>query len=203
MSERLAVDPIAQVDAQSVFGHCRAGRALLEPPSSSRPRSRHDNPQSPATTTPTTLSRSPSSECIPRPASPAANSHPASRRKPGSSSGVRPFALPFAAMTKVLDIQTNGHLRVLRLNRPDRKNALNGELIEAIVTAVRDAAAEDDVWAIALTGNGDAFVPVSTSPASAEIATAKTVPIPPTRSVRETTSRSSCGSIAKSRSSWA
>src|SRR6185295_12966556 len=60
-------------------------------------------------------------------------------------------------MTKVLDIQTNGHLRVLRLNRPDRKNALNGELIEAIVTAVRDAAKEDDVWVIALTGNGDAF----------------------------------------------
>jgi 2-(1,2-epoxy-1,2-dihydrophenyl)acetyl-CoA isomerase len=60
-------------------------------------------------------------------------------------------------MTGVLDIQTDGHLRVLRLNRPDRKNALNGELIEAIVTAVRAAAADDDVWAIAMTGNGDAF----------------------------------------------
>lgn len=60
-------------------------------------------------------------------------------------------------MTNVLDVRTDGHLRVLRLNRPDRKNALNGELIEAIVTAVRDAATEDDVWAIALAGNGDAF----------------------------------------------
>src|SRR4051812_40338606 len=60
-------------------------------------------------------------------------------------------------MTNVLDIQTDGHLRVLRLNRPDRKNALNGELIEAIVTAVRAAAADDDVRAIAMTGNGDAF----------------------------------------------
>lgn len=60
-------------------------------------------------------------------------------------------------MTDVLDIQTDGRLRVLRLNRPERKNALNGELIGAIVAAVRDAARDDDVWAIALTGNGDAF----------------------------------------------
>ena len=60
-------------------------------------------------------------------------------------------------MTNVLDIQTDGHLRVLRLNRPERKNALNGELIEAIVTGMRDAAHDDDVWAVAITGNGDAF----------------------------------------------
>lgn len=60
-------------------------------------------------------------------------------------------------MTNVLEIQTDGHLRVLRLNRPDRKNALTGELIQSIVTAVRAAAADDDVWAIAMTGNGDAF----------------------------------------------
>ncbi len=60
-------------------------------------------------------------------------------------------------MADVLEIQTDGHLRVLRLNRPERKNALNGELIGAIVAAVRDAARDDDVWAIAVTGNGDAF----------------------------------------------
>lgn len=60
-------------------------------------------------------------------------------------------------MTNVLETTNDGHLRVLRLNRPDRKNALTGELIEAIVTAVRAAATDDDVWAIAITGNGDAF----------------------------------------------
>jgi 2-(1,2-epoxy-1,2-dihydrophenyl)acetyl-CoA isomerase len=60
-------------------------------------------------------------------------------------------------MTNVLETTDDGHLRVLRLNRPDRKNALSGELIEAIVTAVRAAATDDDVWAIAITGNGDAF----------------------------------------------
>src|SRR4051812_33010748 len=60
-------------------------------------------------------------------------------------------------MTDVLEIETDGHLRVLRLNRPERKNALTGELIEGIVAGLRDAAHDDDVWAVALTGNGDAF----------------------------------------------
>jgi 2-(1,2-epoxy-1,2-dihydrophenyl)acetyl-CoA isomerase len=60
-------------------------------------------------------------------------------------------------MTNVLEIETHGRLRVLRLNRPERKNALNDELFQAITDAVRDAAHDDDVWALALTGNGDAF----------------------------------------------
>jgi 2-(1,2-epoxy-1,2-dihydrophenyl)acetyl-CoA isomerase len=60
-------------------------------------------------------------------------------------------------MTNSLEIEDDGRLRVLRLNRPERKNALNGELIEAIVGAVRVAAHDRDVWALALTGNGDAF----------------------------------------------
>src|SRR5262245_39907404 len=60
-------------------------------------------------------------------------------------------------MTTVLETTTDGHLRVLRLNRPERKNALTGELIGGIIGAVREAAADDDVWAVAITGNGDAF----------------------------------------------
>jgi 2-(1,2-epoxy-1,2-dihydrophenyl)acetyl-CoA isomerase len=60
-------------------------------------------------------------------------------------------------MKNSLEIENDGRLRVLRLNRPERKNALNGELLEAIVGAVRDAAHDRDVWALALTGNGDAF----------------------------------------------
>ena len=60
-------------------------------------------------------------------------------------------------MTDVLEIENDGHLRVLRLNRPERKNALTGPLIEAIVAGLHDAAHDDDVWAVAITGNGDAF----------------------------------------------
>jgi len=57
----------------------------------------------------------------------------------------------------VLEIQDDGHLRVLRLNRPERKNALTGALIGAIVAGLRAAARDDAVWAVAITGNGDAF----------------------------------------------
>jgi 2-(1,2-epoxy-1,2-dihydrophenyl)acetyl-CoA isomerase len=57
----------------------------------------------------------------------------------------------------VLEVRNEGRLRVLRFNRPDRKNALNGELLQALRQGLRDATADDDVWAVALTGTGDAF----------------------------------------------
>jgi 2-(1,2-epoxy-1,2-dihydrophenyl)acetyl-CoA isomerase len=60
-------------------------------------------------------------------------------------------------VTNVLDIETVGRLRVMRLNRPERKNALDGELIRALTAGLRAATADDDVWAVAITGNGDAF----------------------------------------------
>jgi 2-(1,2-epoxy-1,2-dihydrophenyl)acetyl-CoA isomerase len=60
-------------------------------------------------------------------------------------------------MPDSLEVENDGRLRVLRLNRPARKNALDGELLRAVTAAVRDAAHDDDVWALALTGNGDAF----------------------------------------------
>jgi 2-(1,2-epoxy-1,2-dihydrophenyl)acetyl-CoA isomerase len=50
-----------------------------------------------------------------------------------------------------------GHVRVLRLNRPERKNALTSSLGWSIVRAVGDAHRDDDVRVVALTGNGDAF----------------------------------------------
>jgi 2-(1,2-epoxy-1,2-dihydrophenyl)acetyl-CoA isomerase len=60
-------------------------------------------------------------------------------------------------MSDVLDIETDGHVRFLRLNRPDRKNALTNELGWAIVEAVRAASADDTVRAIGIVGHGDAF----------------------------------------------
>jgi len=57
----------------------------------------------------------------------------------------------------VLDEQTVGHVRVLRLNRPERKNALTAELGWAIVRGVQRATEDDAVRVIAITGNGDAF----------------------------------------------
>jgi 2-(1,2-epoxy-1,2-dihydrophenyl)acetyl-CoA isomerase len=60
-------------------------------------------------------------------------------------------------MTKVVKITDVGHVRTIRLNRPERKNALSDELAWGVVTAVEEAARVDDVWVIAITGAGDAF----------------------------------------------
>jgi len=43
------------------------------------------------------------------------------------------------------------------LNRPDRHNALTRELKEALVEALQDVAADDDVRAVVLTGAGSSF----------------------------------------------
>lgn len=56
-----------------------------------------------------------------------------------------------------LAIDDVGHVRVLRLDRPERKNALTTALGWSIVRAVADAHADDGVRVIAITGNGDAF----------------------------------------------
>ena len=44
-------------------------------------------------------------------------------------------------MTEVLDIQTIGRTRLLTLNRPERRNALNRALNDALAEAVIDAGA--------------------------------------------------------------
>jgi enoyl-CoA hydratase/carnithine racemase len=56
-----------------------------------------------------------------------------------------------------LATETVGHVRVLRLDRPQRKNALTSSLGWSIVRAVRDAHTDDNVRVVAVTGNGDAF----------------------------------------------
>jgi len=57
----------------------------------------------------------------------------------------------------VLLQETSGHVRFLTLNRPARKNALSGELVDAINEGFASAAAEDAIRVIGLTGAGDAF----------------------------------------------
>jgi 2-(1,2-epoxy-1,2-dihydrophenyl)acetyl-CoA isomerase len=57
----------------------------------------------------------------------------------------------------VCEITTDGRVRTIRLNRPEKKNALSNELAWGVITAVEEAARDDDVWVIAITGTGDAF----------------------------------------------
>jgi 2-(1,2-epoxy-1,2-dihydrophenyl)acetyl-CoA isomerase len=60
-------------------------------------------------------------------------------------------------VSDVLKIEDRGHVRVIRMVRPEKKNALSLELAWGVVNAVQDAAQEEDVWVIGLTGTGDAF----------------------------------------------
>lgn len=57
----------------------------------------------------------------------------------------------------VLTETDRNHVRYLRLNRPEVKNALNAELGWAIVEAAARAARDDEVRVIALTAEGSAF----------------------------------------------
>jgi enoyl-CoA hydratase/carnithine racemase len=54
-------------------------------------------------------------------------------------------------------IETKGAVRVLTLNRPEKRNALNSELTEKLLQAFRDADKDDTVGAVVLTGAGPGF----------------------------------------------
>jgi 2-(1,2-epoxy-1,2-dihydrophenyl)acetyl-CoA isomerase len=60
-------------------------------------------------------------------------------------------------VSNVLEVQNEGHARTIRLNRPKKKNALSSELGWGVVAAIDEAAKDDNVWVIAITGAGDAF----------------------------------------------
>ncbi|MCU1391075.1 MAG: enoyl-CoA hydratase [Ilumatobacteraceae bacterium] len=57
-----------------------------------------------------------------------------------------------ASPSPVILVDVVDRICVITLNRPHRRNALNGELIEALDVAVRDVAARDDVKVVILTG---------------------------------------------------
>jgi 2-(1,2-epoxy-1,2-dihydrophenyl)acetyl-CoA isomerase len=60
-------------------------------------------------------------------------------------------------MSDLVKVSDQGHVRTITLNRPEKKNALSTALAWAIVGAVDDAAKDDNVWVVAITGSGDAF----------------------------------------------
>jgi 2-(1,2-epoxy-1,2-dihydrophenyl)acetyl-CoA isomerase len=60
-------------------------------------------------------------------------------------------------MADVLAVRDEGRVRTIVLNRPEKKNALSHELAWGIVGAVQEAARDDAVWVVAITGTGDAF----------------------------------------------
>ena len=63
---------------------------------------------------------------------------------------------PAASETPLLVVQT-GRVRRLTLNRPDKRNALNFALTQALVQALAEADADDGVGCILLSGAGRGF----------------------------------------------
>jgi len=59
-------------------------------------------------------------------------------------------------MSEVL-IDTEGSIRLLTLNRPEKLNAINDALSHALKSAIKEAANDDNVSVILLTGAGRAF----------------------------------------------
>lgn len=60
-------------------------------------------------------------------------------------------------MSDTVIVEDRGSTRLLTLNRPDKLNALNGELTATLRQALSAADADDDVRAVVLTGAGRAF----------------------------------------------
>ncbi len=48
-------------------------------------------------------------------------------------------------------------MRLIRLNRPEKKNAVSLELAWGVIAAVEESMARDDIWVLGLTGTDDAF----------------------------------------------
>jgi len=57
----------------------------------------------------------------------------------------------------LVEIEDRGAVRHIVMNRPEKRNALNGELIQALGEAFEAAAADDDVRVVVVRGEGPMF----------------------------------------------
>jgi len=57
----------------------------------------------------------------------------------------------------MVDYETQGHVAVLRINRPDKKNAVNGDVARGMEAAIDQLEADDDLWLGVVTHAGDVF----------------------------------------------
>lgn len=75
-------------------------------------------------------------------------------------------------MTEILKIFDESVVRMITLNRPEKRNALNDELIAAVKAALRDADADESLRCIVLGGAGKDFCSGADLSAIQKIATA-------------------------------
>lgn len=60
-------------------------------------------------------------------------------------------------MSSLVEIETRNAIRILRLNRPEKRNALNADLVTELKTALQEASDAEDLRVVILTGNGSSF----------------------------------------------
>jgi len=60
-------------------------------------------------------------------------------------------------MSRLVEVSTTDQVQTIRLNRPDKRNALNADLVSALKSALDEAEERDDLRGIVLTGAGSAF----------------------------------------------
>ena len=53
--------------------------------------------------------------------------------------------------------ENRGHVRIIMMNRPERKNAFNNQMYHEMAAAIDRAREDQDVRALVITGKGDAF----------------------------------------------
>ena len=60
-------------------------------------------------------------------------------------------------MSSLVQTTTDGPVHTIRLNRPDKRNALNADLVTALKSALDEAEDAEDLRVVVLTGAGSAF----------------------------------------------
>ena len=67
--------------------------------------------------------------------------------------------------------EVDGHVAIVTMNRPEKRNALSTELKEKLVYLLKKAESDDDVAVVVLRGNGKTFcagADISPNPAKKE-----------------------------------
>lgn len=58
---------------------------------------------------------------------------------------------------RMIEYETQGHVGIITINRPEARNAVNAEVASGIEDAIDQAEADDEVWVMVLTGSGPVF----------------------------------------------
>ena len=60
----------------------------------------------------------------------------------------------------VIERERRGRVEILAINRPEARNAVNGDVAQGIEAALDDLEADDEAWAVVVTGRGPVFSPL-------------------------------------------